>query len=71
MFTHDGAVALVKKLSLSPLSQENPREGFGHLSAHAPLHCKMERAGPPLQMKLQLVRGEQGGLPALQPFQHS
>lgn len=46
MFTHDGAVALVKKLSLSPLSQENPREGFGHLSAHAPLTAKWRELDP-------------------------
>lgn len=40
MFTHDGGVALVKKLSLSPQSQENPWKGFSHLSAHAPLAAK-------------------------------
>lgn len=36
-FTHDVAVALGEKLSLGPPRQEDPWEGFGHLSPHTPL----------------------------------
>lgn len=38
MFTHDGAVALVKKRCLSKAGK--PPGGFDHLSARAPLSAK-------------------------------
>lgn len=37
MLTHSMAVALGEKLYLCCQRQENPWEGFGHLSPHTPL----------------------------------